>query len=115
MLPRKIPKKGNRTARWKSQAHCTFVRGHHCSVPGCEEMPIEVAHVRCGSDAGMGRKPSDWHTISLCREHHSQQHAIGEGSFEDMHGISMADLADAFAKSSPKKAEIERAKKDRGL
>ena len=30
----------------------------------------------------MGRKPSDWFTISLCREHHAEQHTIGEASFE---------------------------------
>jgi len=112
MLPRKIPKKGNRTARWKSQAHCNFVRGHHCCVPRCEEMPIEVAHVRCGSDAGMGRKPSDWHTISLCREHHAQQHAIGEGSFEDLYSIDMAELAEEFAKASPKWREIQEARRN---
>lgn len=115
MLPRRLPKADKRPGRWKSPAHCNFVRDHHCCVPGCDNRPIEVAHVRRGSDAGMGRKPSDWHTISLCRDHHHEQHTIGESSFEGEHGINMAALADAFAKSSPKKADIVKAKRERGL
>lgn len=76
-------------------------------------MPIEVAHVRRGSDAGMGRKPSDWNTISLCREHHAEQHRMGEQSFELKHGIDMADLAAEFAAASPKALEIRREQRER--
>ncbi|WP_082456461.1 DUF968 domain-containing protein [Novosphingobium sp. Leaf2] len=105
-LPRRIPKERNRSERRRSQAHCTFVRSHQCCVPGCQDMPIEVAHVRAGSDAGMGRKPSDWFTVSLCRGHHSEQHRIGEGPFGRVHGIDLHTLAAEFAAASPKAAEI---------
>lgn len=105
-LPPRIQKKRTRSERWRSQAHCTFVRSHHCVVPGCQSGPIEVAHVRSGSDAGMGRKPSDWFTVSLCRDHHAEQHRVGEGPFERSHGIDLHALAAEFAKASPKAAEI---------
>lgn len=112
-LPRRIPKQRNRSDRWRSQAHCTFVRSHHCSVPGCDNMPIEVAHVRSGSDAGMGRKPSDWFTISLCRDHHAEQHNVGEASFAERHSIDLHGLAAEFAAESPKAAEIRIEQKER--
>lgn len=69
--------------------------------------------MRRGSGAGIGQKPDDWNTISLCggvAGHHSEQHRIGEESFERRHGIDMRALADAFAKASPKSYEIELAK-----
>lgn len=113
MLPRRIPKDRTRSDRWRSQAHCTFVRSHECCVPGCTERPIEVAHIRKGSDAGMGRKPSDWFTISLCRDHHAEQHSVGETSFEVKHGIRMLTLAAEFAAASPKAAEIRIEQKER--
>ena len=112
-LPRRIPKERKRSERWRSQAHCTFVRSHHCCVPGCEQMPIEVAHVRSGSDAGMGRKPSDWFTVSLCRDHHSEQHRIGEGPFARLHAIDLHALAAEFAAQSPKAAEIRAIQRER--
>lgn len=113
MLPARIPKQKNRSDRWRSPAHCNFVRSHRCCVPGCQDMPIEVAHVRAGSDAGMGRKPSDWFTISLCRSHHADQHRVGEAPFGRAHNIDLHKLADEFAAASPKAAEIRQAKRER--
>lgn len=75
-------------------------------------MPIEVAHVRNGSDGGISRKPSDFFCLSLCRDHHSEQHQIGETSFEKRHGISMLELAEAFANASPKAPEIKAKKRE---
>jgi len=112
-LPRRIPKERNRSERWRSQAHCNFVRSHECVVPQCDRRPIDVAHVRSGSDAGMGRKPSDWFTVSMCRDHHSEQHRIGEGPFERAHGIDLHALADEFAAASPKAAEIRSERRER--
>jgi Protein of unknown function (DUF968). len=106
MLPRRIAKAPKRSSRWRSQAHCSFVRGHECVVPGCHDRPIEVAHVRIGSGAGMGQKPDDFLTVSLCRGHHAEQHAIGEASFALRHRVDLAQLADAFAAASPRASEI---------
>jgi hypothetical protein len=113
MLPRRIPKPAKRASRWRSQAHCSFVRGHECCVPGCAGRPIEVAHVRRGSGAGMGQKPDDWNTLSLCRDHHAEQHRLGEGSFEKRHTIDIRALADEFAAKSPRASQIRQAKWER--
>jgi hypothetical protein len=78
-------------------------------------MPIEVAHVRRGSGAGVGQRPHDFFTISLCRDHHSEQHRIGEQSFEDTHGINMRGLAVLFARQSPKAREIAQFKRENGI
>lgn len=116
MLPRRIPKERNRSDRWRSQAHCNFVRQHECCVPGCDSRPIEVAHLRNGTDAGMGRKASDFFTVSLCRSHHDEQHRIGEPTFwrtiarRDPH-----DTAAEFAAQSPRAAEIRTIQRERGL
>jgi len=112
-LPPRIPKQAKRSTRWRSQAHCNFVRKHHCSVPGCTGLPIEVAHVRKGSGAGIGQKPDDWRTVSLCRHHHAMQHTIGEPSFWAEFGDVEA-LIDAFCKASPKAHEIRLIRQERG-
>jgi len=113
MLPKRIPKKPKRATRWRSTAHCNFVRGFECSIADCDERPIEVAHVRIGSGAGMGQKPDDWRVVSLCRKHHDEQHRVGERTFWE--GFDIEGLIDAFCKASPKSREIADAKRERGL
>jgi len=109
MLPPRLAKKPKRESRWRSAAHCNFVRSHACSVCG-STAGIEVAHVRLGSGAGMGQKPDDWRTVSLCHECHSRQHRQGETTFwkafADHTGADAIDLIDAFCKASPKAQEI---------
>lgn len=114
-LPPRIQKQGKRESRWKSPAHLAFVRSHQCCVPGCTAMPIEAMHVRRGSGAGMGQKPDDWRTVSGCRDHHGEQHRIGEQSFEKRYGLDLAELAAEFAKASPKAAEIRKVQRERSL
>lgn len=115
-LPPRIPKKAKRASRWRSQAHCNFVRSHACSV--CHSTTaIEVAHVRMGSGAGMSQKPDDWRTVSLCKECHATQHRVGEPLFWDTvrrnGGVDVTDLIEAFCKASPKAYEIRQAKAER--
>lgn len=76
-------------------------------------MPIEAAHVRIGSHAGMGQKPDDWQATSLCAPHHRQQHEQGEVSFWLEAGVDVRVLIEAFIKASPKRREIEEAQKER--
>jgi hypothetical protein len=64
-------------------------------------MPIECAHVRSGTDGGVGLKPSDCWAISLCEHHHREQHSIGERAFEQRHDIDLLEIAREFAKRSP--------------
>ena len=82
-------------------AHRAWVRRHRCSVPGCEKLPIECAHVRQGTDGGMALKPSDRWVISLCRHHHMEQHRIGETRFAERYGVELVELALEFARCSP--------------
>ena len=62
---------------------------------------LSARNVRSGTDGGIALKPSDRWTISLCRDHHAEQHQIGEVAFEGRHGIDMYALAEAFARRSP--------------
>lgn len=110
-LPRRIPKPAKRASRWRSQAHANFVRSHECCVPGCTARPIEFAHVRNGSGAGMGQKPDDFRGVSLCAEHHRRQHSIGEQYF--WRGIDVEALIAEFCANSPKAGEIARVKRER--
>ena len=106
-LPPRIKRdSGKKNAGKRSPAHRAFVRSHACC--GCGSVSaIECAHVRDGTDGGMGHKPSDRWTISLCRDCHSRQHQIGEAAFEKEAGINMKALAEAFFKSSPHKSKLE--------
>lgn len=107
MLPARKPSKSDKAEKQRrSPAHRAWVRGHACAVCGTFTA-IECAHVRTGTDGGVGVKPSDAWTISLCRDHHAEQHQIGERAFEQRHGINMKALAAEFAAKSPHKAKLE--------
>lgn len=112
MLPRRVPKPAKRSSRWRSQAHCNFVRSHECST-GCGGRPIEVAHVRLGSGAGAGQKPDDWRTVSLCRGCHADQHRVGEATF--WRGRDVEALIAEFCKASPRAAQIREAQREREM
>ena len=95
-------------------AHLAWVRGHQCAVPGCkpdEADPrtsrIEAAHVRIGTDGGMGLKPSDAWAIPLCAAHHARQHLVGEETFSAETGLDMWSAAAALAARSPHLRKLE--------
>lgn len=111
MLIRKLPKKPKRETRFRSQRHCTHIRQHACCV--CDaEAPIEVAHVRLGSGAGMGQKPHDYLAVPLCKTCHAAQHRHGERTFwqdSDVQAI-MGELI----RTSPVRREIEAHRAEHG-
>lgn len=120
MLPKRIRDKEaeraawktlNRTERFKSQKHRDYVRTFVCCKCG-ETAGIEVAHVRIAGDGGMGRKPSDYYCVSLCKPCHTRQHAVGERTF--WAGQNVEAIMQAFCDTSPAKREIELAKKEAG-
>jgi hypothetical protein len=82
-------------------AHLAWVRSHACSVPGCQEGPIEAAHVRTHGDGGMGMKPGDDRAVSLCVRHHREQHQRGEITFGVVNRVDLLKLAAEFAAASP--------------
>jgi hypothetical protein len=107
MLPQRIKHKSDKAEKGRrSPAHRAWIRGFACSACG-SSTAIECAHVRDGTDGGMGIKPSDRWTVSLCRDCHSRQHQIGEASFEKERGINLKALAEAFFKASPHRQKLE--------
>ena len=104
-LPPKVAIKRALSSR-SNPAHRAWVRKHHCSVPGCTKLPIECAHVRRGTDGATGLKPSDRWAISLCMNHHREQHRVGEVTFELKYGLNLVELAGTFASRSPHRAKL---------
>lgn len=101
-FPSRLEREGSRAPNAREcPAHRAWVRRHHCCVPGCLGRPIECAHVRRDTDGGIGLKPSDRWSISLCRDHHIEQHQVGEHTFEQRYGIDLRELAMLFAERSP--------------
>lgn len=92
--------------RLRSYAHCDWVRSHYCSVPGCQLMPIEVAHVNRASTRGIGKKSSDAFTLSLCREHHAESHRA-EKTFERKYGFTLLSKAEEFYRKSPHRQKLD--------
>ena len=60
--------------------HLAFVRQLPCVACG-KAAPSEAAHVRTGTDGGVGVKPGDRYTVPLCTVCHAKQHRIGELTF----------------------------------
>ncbi|MCR9254763.1 MAG: hypothetical protein NXI16_01555 [Alphaproteobacteria bacterium] len=122
MLPPKIQKggAGAKAGRVRSPGHLAFVRSHHCSVPGCQQMPVEAAHVSYAHFPGhknpaMSDKNHDCFTVSLCTAHHSEQHNIGERAFEERYGVILEELAWAFFRASPKRVDMESKLRQMGI
>ena len=107
MLPPKLHRNSGKADTGKrSPAHRAWVRSHSCSVLGCSGRPIECAHVRIGGTGGIGVKPSDAHCISLCRDHHSESHRIGDVTFGIRYNIDMVQLARTFLDASPHRHKL---------
>jgi hypothetical protein len=109
MIPRKRerPKMGVREATQKMwPRHRRFVKSHCCCVPGCQLVLqgiaiMDFAHWRSAANAGMKQTPHDAFGLSLCRDHHNEQHSIGQPAFERKYGIDMRALALEFTRRSP--------------
>lgn len=100
-LPARLPRPKREKQHRLCPSHRAWVRRHRCSVPRCERTQIECAHVRIGTDGGQGLKPSDRFCLSLCADHHAEQHRVGEREFERRYGIDLLALAAVFARTSP--------------
>ena len=60
--------------------HLAFVRQLPCVACG-KAAPSDAAHVRTGTDGGVGRKPGDRYAVPLCTSCHAKQHRVGELTF----------------------------------
>src|SRR5262249_37645642 len=79
--------------RYRKRAqHLAFIRQLPCT--GCgQPAPTEAAHVRSGSDAATGVKPSDRFSLPLCTECHALQHQFGELRFWSVLRIDPLNVA----------------------
>jgi hypothetical protein len=72
--------------------HLAFVRQLPCVACG-KAAPSEAAHVRTGTDGGVGVKPGDRYAVPLCAACHAKQHRIGELSFWSVLSIDPVNVA----------------------
>ena len=72
--------------------HLPFVRQLPCVACG-KAAPSEAAHVRTGTDGGVGVKPGDRYAVPLCAACHAKQHRIGELSFWSARHIDPLNVA----------------------
>jgi hypothetical protein len=77
--------------------HLAYIRQLPCTVCWTSTPELrEPAHVRCGTDGGMGLKPSDRYTVPLCAKCHAKQHTVGELTFWSGLFIDPLDVAHAL-------------------
>lgn len=100
---RKHPKMGLRSGEGpiRCAAHLQFVRGFNCLVADerCSDV-TQAAHIRLGTDGGMGRKPSDCYVVPLCTVHHDEQHRIGEATFAFKYRLDLERMAEILWRTS---------------
>ena len=90
IVVRPTPKSNTHLRR--RQQHLAFVRQLPCVVCG-KAAPSEAAHVRTGTDGGVGVKPGDRYAVPLCTACHARQHRIGELSFWSARRIDPLNVA----------------------
>ena len=111
LLVRRKTRRRKAGPQWRSTAHLAWIRGFECVVcvktGQARASGMEAAHVRTGTDGGMGVKSSDWWAIPLCAVHHSAQHRMGETAFEAIYGIDMKKIAQDLYSRSPHRMKVE--------
>ncbi len=68
----------------RSQKYMAWIRKQHCVVTNeaaAWGAVIHAHHVRLGSNAGLGQKPSDFRCVPLTAEEHHRLHTQGELSY----------------------------------
>lgn len=112
--PMNYESRGTRNAV-RSKKHRDWIKKHLCILFERKDCsgPVDVAHCRdvveFNERGGMGAKPSDVFTVSLCRKHHRESEKR-ERAFGAEYGIDMRAKCLEFAKVSPDKAIREAAK-----
>ena len=94
-IARSVPKGKRTPILLRSATHLAFIRTLPCLACG-RSPPSEAAHVRNGTDGGMGIKPGDRYCVPLCVVCHALQHRMGELSFWAAHRIDPLDAAAAL-------------------
>jgi hypothetical protein len=79
-IPRIVARRKSKPDLRRWVHHLAFVRQLPCVACG-KAPPSEAAHVRTGTDGGVGVKPGDRYAVPLCAACHAKQHRIGELTF----------------------------------
>src|SRR5215467_3249149 len=79
-IPRTVTGRPPKLDLRRRHQHLAFVRELPCVACG-KAPPSEAAHVRTGTDGGVGVKPGDRYAVPLCAACHAKQHRIGELTF----------------------------------
>ena len=79
-IPRTVARSKPKPEFRRRGQHLAFVKLLSCVACG-KAAPSEAAHVRLGTDGGVGIKPSDRYSVSLCTSCHELQHRFGELRF----------------------------------
>jgi hypothetical protein len=86
-----------REPRKHDNAHLQDIRSLSCVV--ClSNVCVDAAHIRFTAgpgkqNPGVGAKPDDCYVLPLCREHHAQQHSMGERNFWREMGLDPLRIA----------------------
>jgi hypothetical protein len=91
-IPRTLPPGKPKPNFRRRVRHLAFVRQLTCVACG-KAAPSEAAHVRTGTDTGVGIKPGDRYTVPLCSGCHARQHRIGELTFWSALSIDPLNVA----------------------
>ena len=108
MLARRHKNSGRQNSGKRFPQHLQFIRGFTCIAwkSGDCTGRMVAAHVDHAGGKGMSMKVSDAYTVPMCVHHHTEQHRIGEPSFQARHGIDMRHLAEVFFKASPHRSKL---------
>ena len=79
-IPRPVARGKPKPNLHRRVQHLAFVRQLPCVTCG-KAAPSDAAHLRTGTDGGVGRKPGDRYAVPLCTPCHAKQHRVGELSF----------------------------------
>ena len=79
-IPREVPKGRRKPSLRRREEHLSFVRQLPCVACGKRGI-TQAAHVRAGTDGGVGLKPNDRYAVPLCLACHRLQHQVGELTF----------------------------------
>ena len=92
-IPRSVARATPKPDLRRRAHHLAFVRQQLPCVACGKQGPSEAAHVRWGTDAGVGIKPSDRYSVSLCTSCHELQHRFGELRFWSVLRIDPLNVA----------------------
>ena len=79
-IPRPVARGKPKPNLRRRAQHLAFVRQLSCVTCG-KAAPSEAAHLRTGTDGGVGSKPGDRYAVPLCTACHAEQHRVGELTF----------------------------------